>query len=431
MTTLTPTNFRNLIDSVSSYSELIPYMQLLIDDTISKEYGNSFLHALSLLNSEHIEFEQWLTFYHSLVESFQPEDYDKSTYPSLVRVFCSDFGYQFLNQSSSLEDKITELLQTMGSRSIKLRKRTLSPIIQAVWRENIPHLGMSIFALSQVNHITLDSGDLCCLLESGSMIDRMTLLREILNYPNMFQENDISYLHKSFRCQSFMISPDNKCGDFRIPEFQLSVEEKKQLLITLESHVDEKTTHRKTVRKAFSKFCSSYNKKFTAVVDGANVGRFQQGAKSQGALNFRQICNVVQELSKVGHRVMVCLNENHLKKMDERNHKILQEIKTHSVVIKTPSGLDDDLCWLYASISLPRAFLLTMDELRNHIYTIDSAIQKWKEYRRITFNIDKSSGQVTFKYPLAYEVKPHLQSKEDGKTLWLPIDNRKWYAVEL
>ena len=66
MTTLTPTNFRNLIDSVSSYSELIPYMQLLIDDTISKEYGNSFLHALSLLNSEHIEYEQWLSFYHHI-----------------------------------------------------------------------------------------------------------------------------------------------------------------------------------------------------------------------------------------------------------------------------------------------------------------------------------------------------------------------------
>ena len=110
---------------------------------------------------------------------------------------------------------------------------------------------------------------------------------------------------------------------------------------------------------------------------------------------------------------------------------ILQEIKIHSHVIATPSGLDDDLCWLYASISLPRAFLVTMDELRNHIYTIDSAIQKWKEYRRITFNIDKSSGHVTFNYPLAYEVKPHLQSNEDSKTLWLPIDNRKWYALEL
>ena len=96
-----------------------------------------------------------------------------------------------------------------------------------------------------------------------------------------------------------------------------------------------------------------------------------------------------------------------------------------------PSGLDDDLCWLYASISLPRAFLVTMDELRNHIYTIDSGIQKWKEYRRITFSINKTSGEVSFKYPLTYEVKAHLQNKEDSKTLWLPINIRKWFSVEL
>lgn len=430
---LTPTIFRNLIDSVASYSELIPVMQLLIEQPLSKEYGNSFLHALSLLDSSHLEFEEWKFFYQIVSESFPEEYFDKSTYPSLIRVSCSEFGYMFLNNLGLFEKTITSLLQLMQSQGITLRKRTLSPIIQAYHREGKGGMGMSIFALSKVNNITLDAVDLSCLLTSSSSLDQMTILQEILGNPMIFDAMSVSILEKSFSCTSYTVGEDNYCGDFQIPEFNLSLEEKKRLLLTLENHVDEKTTHRKGVRKAFHKCCSSYNKKFTAVVDGANVGRFQQGTKSQGKLNYTQIKNVVGKLQQSGHRVLLCLNENHLKKMDAGTCAILREIKELCYVLQTPSGLDDDLCWLYACISLPRAFLVTMDELRNHIYTIDSVIQKWKQYRRITFEINRGSGDVTFKYPLSYEVKPHLQKTASGHTLWLPIQDEvsKWCAVEL
>ena len=117
-------------------------------------------------------------FYHHITKSFQSKDFDKSTYPSLVRVLCSEFGYKFLKQSNLFETKVTEILQFMDSKRIKLRKRTLSPIIQSAWRENISHVGMSIFSLSQVNNIILDSTDLCCLLESGSVIDHYLTPRD-------------------------------------------------------------------------------------------------------------------------------------------------------------------------------------------------------------------------------------------------------------
>lgn len=430
---LTPTIFRNLIDSVASYSELIPVMQLLTEQPIIKEYGNSFLHALALLDSSHLDYDEWLFFYQKVSQSFPEEQFDKSTYPSLMRVSCCEYGYMFLNKQGLFEKTITSLLQVMQNRGITLRKRTLSPIIQAYHREGKGGMGMSIFALSKVNNISLDAIDLSCLLTSSSSLDQMTILQEILGQTMLFDEMSISILEKSFKCTRHIIGEDNRCGDFQIPEFQLSLEEKKHLLQTLESHVDEKTTHRKGVRKAFHKFCSSYNKKFTAVVDGANVGRFQQGSKSQGTLNYQQIKNVIQKLQHSGHRVLLCLNENHLKKMNALDTALLVEIKTLCYVLKTPSGLDDDLCWLYASISLPRAFLVTMDELRNHIYTIDSAIQKWKQYRRITFEINRGSGDVNLMYPLPYEVKPHLQKTDKGSKLWLPIQDgvSKWCSVEL
>lgn len=428
---LTPTNFRNLIDSVVSYYELIPVMQLLTEQPINKEYANSFLHALSLLDSDHLDYNEWIFLYQKVIESFPEDSFNKSTYPSLMQVFCSEYGYKFLNEKGQFDRKITSLLQIMQNRGITIRKRTLSPIIKAYYREGICGMGMSIFALSKVNNISLDTIDLSYLLTSACLIDQMTILQEILEHTLLFDKKTLFILNKYFECKQYIIGKDNFCGNFQIPEFNLNPEEKKRLLVTLESHVDEKTTHRKSVRKSFNKFCSSFNKKFTIVVDGANVGRFQQGTKSQGALNFYQIKNVVDKLNKSGQKVLLCLNENHLKKIDTRNIAIFREIKTLCYVLQTPSGLDDDLCWLYACIILPRAFLVTMDELRNHIYTIDSSIQKWKQYRRITFNIDKITEEVTFNYPLPYEVKPHLQKNDSNSNLWIPIEDTKWYSVKL
>ena len=68
------------------------------------------------------------------------------------------------------------------------------------------------------------------------------------------------------------------------------------------------------------------------------------------------------------------------------------------------------------------------------IYNIDSKLTLWKEYRRVTFNISRETGEVSFNYPLPYYVKPHLESimkPERKKNLWLPITDTEWTCVEI
>ena len=429
---MSASEFRKLIDSCSSYSELIPYLQIIVEQPINKEFGNSCLHALAFLTQEHLTYSEWLSLFTKVMTGFTEDKFDKSTYPSLMRVYCNPFGYQFLETQSGFKTTIENFLDIMVEKGITLRKRTLSPLIQLFYYQKVPSLGMSVLALGKVNNITFDSLDLAYLLAATDSFDRRTVVQEIMQTQTTFTTESIAIIKDNLPYGEYQIDENQKCGAFRIPEFNLSTTELKQIISSLTKKVNEKC--RKNVNEAFQRFCKSFKKNITAVVDGANVGRFQQGTKSQGALNYIQIKNVVMELRRQGHNVLVCLNENHFKSLTPESSRVLKEIQSLCQVRKTPSGLDDDLCWLYACLSLNNSYLITTDELRNHIYNIDSKLTLWKEYRRVTFNISRETGEVSFNYPLPYYVKPHLESimkPERKKNLWLPITATEWTCVEI
>lgn len=429
---ISASEFRSNIDSCSSFSELIPYLQIIVEMPISQEFGNSCLHALSLLTPEHLEYSEWTSLLTKVLTTFTEDKFDKSTYPSLMRVYCNPFGYQFLEKQNGFLSTIENFLEIMDIKGITLRKRTLSPLLEASYRYQLPSLSMSVFGIAKVHQIVLDSLDLSYLLSTVSSLDRQTVIKEIMVTQTTFEVEAIKQLQLKFPSQQYTLDESGKCGSYKIPSFELSTVEQKQILTTLTKKVAEKS--RKKVMESFQRFCKSYPKKITAVVDGANVGRFQQGVKSQGALNYGQIKSVVTTLQEQGHRVLVCINENHFKSISPESKKILEHIQKMCQVRKTPSGLDDDLCWLYACISLSNAVLVTTDELRNHIYSIDSKIDLWKKYRRVTFNIQRETGEVSFNYPFPYYVKPHLQrviGPEKKNVLWLPTSSEEWSSVDI
>ena len=149
--------FRKLIDSCSSYSELIPFLQIIVEQPISKEFGNSCLHALALLNQEHLKYSEWLSLFTKVMNGFTEEKFDKSTYPSLMRVYCNPFGYQFLESQGGFMSTVENFLDIMNQKGITLRKRTLSPLLELSSTQKMSTLGMSVFALGKVHNITFDS----------------------------------------------------------------------------------------------------------------------------------------------------------------------------------------------------------------------------------------------------------------------------------
>ena len=53
----------------------------------------------------------------------------------------------------------------------------------------------------------------------------------------------------------------------------------------------------------------------------------------------------------------------------DREH--IDYLRENTIIYETPRGIDDDLFWLYAGVFKQDAYLVTTDELRNHIHTIN------------------------------------------------------------
>ena len=433
--------FREQIDTCqgAGYSNLLKHMEEISKTIMNTEYGNSFLHALSLLDSTHLEYPQWEEFFLKMTHNFYKDKYDKSTYHSMMRVFCSEYGFQYLEMNRGFQPAVTMLLNTMIKVKITLRRRTLSPIIKMAYLQKMPELGMSIYAMSKFYQIKLESVDMAYLLVIGNSIDRITLLQDILHNYTVFSDDAVSVMAENYTAHQFEITEQFTCNGFRIPEFKLDRDDKKSLLLSLRNYVEEKIKHKKATRKKFIQFCDSIPGGKNVVVDATNVARFQQGENSDKALSkphYLQLQRVVKALTEKGQKVLLCINETHIQKLSAGNKKIMDEIEKMCVVKQTPSGMDDDLCWLFAAISIQNAYLLTTDKLRDHIYAINPKIEKWKEYNRVTFDICRETQEITFNYPRGYEVKPHIGQKTMGcgpveEFLWIPSDPEKWTEVRI
>ena len=188
-------------------------------------------------------------------------------------------------------------------------------------------------------------------------------------------------------------------------------------------------------RSQFIKYIKKVDYKF--VIDGANIGRLEQGVKSNQELNFKQIRLVVEKCMSsmpVGTRksstnIILILNENHLKKITYSNNQEIKFLKDNTIIYETPRGIDDDLFWLYAGVYKQDALLVTTDELRNHIHTINGNFLLWKKYNRVTVSLNRQKTKVTLNMPLQYETKPFMNHQ--GGILSIPISDIEWISFKV
>ena len=94
-------SFRKLLDQSTNYGELVPHIQEILGGKINTEFGNSLLHTLSLLNENHLTYQEWeqLMIHSNLIWMYPVRD---TTYHSIVRLFCSTYGYEFVEKKAGL-----------------------------------------------------------------------------------------------------------------------------------------------------------------------------------------------------------------------------------------------------------------------------------------------------------------------------------------
>ncbi|XP_021722087.1 proteinaceous RNase P 2-like isoform X3 [Chenopodium quinoa] len=156
--------------------------------------------------------------------------------------------------------------------------------------------------------------------------------------------------------------------------------------------------------KSFMEWIDSHSV-YEAIVDGANIGLYQQNF-SEGGFSITQLEAVVMELYTRNKRwPLVVLHKKRLRAFQENpsTQKLLEEWLSQGILYATPSGSNDDWYWLYAAVKM-KCLLVTNDEMRDHIFELlgSSFFLQWKERHQVHYTFVK--GVPNLKMPPTYSI---------------------------
>ncbi|KAL2511101.1 Proteinaceous RNase P 3 [Abeliophyllum distichum] len=157
------------------------------------------------------------------------------------------------------------------------------------------------------------------------------------------------------------------------------------------------------------------NSEYEAVVDGANIGLYQQNF-AEGGFSVAQLEAVVKELYNKSNRwPLIVLHNKRVQALLENSsiRELVQEWIDKRILYGTPYGSNDDWYWLYAAVKL-KCLLVTNDEMRDHIFELlgSSFFLRWKERHQVKYTFMKNNLKLLM--PPSYSLV--MQESENG--LW-------------
>ncbi|KAL4611668.1 hypothetical protein ACB092_08G142200 [Castanea dentata] len=160
------------------------------------------------------------------------------------------------------------------------------------------------------------------------------------------------------------------------------------------------------VKANFSEFQDWLEKHgdFEFIVDGANIGLYQQNF-ADGGFSVSQLDAVVKELYNwSGNKwPLVVLHNKRLWALLENpsQRKLVEEWMDNGILYTTPTGSNDDWYWMYAAVKV-KSLLVTNDEMRDHIFELlgSSFFLKWKERHQVRYTFVK--GNLKLQMPPPY-----------------------------
>ncbi|MED6148871.1 hypothetical protein PIB30_057131 [Stylosanthes scabra] len=153
---------------------------------------------------------------------------------------------------------------------------------------------------------------------------------------------------------------------------------------------------------------------YDAIVDGANVGLYQQNF-ADGGFSISQLDDVVKELYIQSGKKwpLVILHNKRIRGLMDNpsSRKVVEEWMNNGALYTTPTGSNDDWYWLYAAVKL-RCLLVTNDEMRDHIFELigSNFFNQWKERHQVHYTFVK--GNLKFQMPPSYSLV--IQESEKG-----------------
>ncbi|CAH9138123.1 unnamed protein product [Cuscuta epithymum] len=164
--------------------------------------------------------------------------------------------------------------------------------------------------------------------------------------------------------------------------------------------------------KEFQDWLESHSE-FEAVVDGANIGLYQQNF-AEGGFSASQLIAVVNHLHNRSNKwPLVVLHKKRVRALlESANHReVIEKWINEGVLYPTPYGSNDDWYWLFAAVKL-QCFLVTNDEMRDHIFELfgSNFFIRWKERHQVRYTFVK--GNPSLSLPPSFSIV--IQESEKG-----------------
>ncbi|KAH9327692.1 hypothetical protein KI387_007870 [Taxus chinensis] len=166
--------------------------------------------------------------------------------------------------------------------------------------------------------------------------------------------------------------------------------------------------------KSFERFQEwlERNGPFDAIVDGANVGLYEDTSFNFSRLNA--VANGLQKRSTSNKFPLIILHNRRAKggpANNPKNKQLIEKWRKDGALYMTPTGSNDDWYWLYAAVRF-KCLLVTNDEMRDHLFELlgNSFFPIWKERHQVRFSGSKRS--LGFHMPPPYSIV--IQESESG-----------------
>jgi Protein-only RNase P/Pentacotripeptide-repeat region of PRORP len=260
-----------------------------------------------------------------------------------------------------------------------------------------------------------------------------TLLSGCLNGAKLQPISISSYTWDLMKQMNENIAITNKISDTDTTNYQGGGKGRKVIL-------DERTIQqRRNHWNHFHSFLSQYGSGMDVLIDGANVGYYEQNFNGAPRhVDYHQINWMVQYLMlTLKKKVLLIMHSRHfaLNLMPKYAQPIVQGWIKENILYQTPPGMNDDWFWLHAALHFgPGTRIVTNDEMRDHHFQMIAprSFIRWRDRHQIHFNFghwmpepneSRSDGnskarEVNLQYPDPYSRR--IQRVLDGLVIPLP-----------
>jgi hypothetical protein len=318
---------------------------------------------------------------------------DESSYILLIKIFCK------INEP----DNSLLLLFKLINNNITPKLRFFIPILE--FYSNIKNYKLFICLYDLIIYLNIEPNIEVFTLRLKCINNDKNLINNLLND----MKKHIKYVNEDFlnelKFNKILIKLDNIgrccCCNHIMNLHNINKE-------VIRNYILNNNTKYERPFKKLNKYLNE-NCVYDILIDGGNIGYFLNNKDKN--FNYDNIIKIYNDLTfNYNKKVCIFLNKSRVK----------ESINLNNInVFTTPIGIDDDLFWIQSSLFNEKTFVLTNDELKNHILNCHE-LNNWKINKRVTYSYNYKTNSFNYNFPLNYSIS--IQNFNNN--IWhLPIDN--------